>query len=154
MERETALRSFRDFEGLVRKAARAGFRLLDCRVINRGDGRPPATLDAIADLVPAAERCLVGDTIVFVPVWKSTSELRRKRRVRSARAARRWRGTYPLRGGAALRRARAGTTGPSPLPMKTTAATRSRRWRGALHSIEQMQLQRQVRVGWRNASEI
>jgi len=67
VERETALRSFRDFEGLVRKAAREGFRLLDCRVIDRGDGRSPGALDAIADLVPAAERCLADNFLVFMP---------------------------------------------------------------------------------------
>ena len=61
--RETALRSFQGFDDMLRKAAREGFRLLDCRVINRGDGRPPA----IRELLPAADRCLADSIMVFMP---------------------------------------------------------------------------------------
>ena len=82
LARETTLRSFQNFGGMVRRAAGMGVRLLDCRVIDRNDGRSPA----IVDLLPAPDKCLAKRTVVFVSVLKSTSELGCRWRAEAPRA--------------------------------------------------------------------
>ena len=74
VEKETERRSFSDFEGMSRRAAEEGLRVLDfraasawqTRVSTYGEGRGTIT-GGLADLVPAADRCLVDSTVVFMP---------------------------------------------------------------------------------------
>ena len=61
--RETTLRSFQNFGNMVRRAAGMGVRLLDCRVIDRNDGRSPA----FVDLLPAPDKCFAKRIVVLVP---------------------------------------------------------------------------------------